>query len=165
MSTKSNLIFLREALTQWAKARQGTCAITADLLDVFGMLSTKPGGFRVLIKAKGEDPRDIEEAPMFDRRYWVYLSYGRSMQYNPGDAWVKGPSGGEAWADLIDSCVAWIRGLTFDPDTTEGNPNYRGWKDVVEVHPGFLVDGIVIEFTIGCEPADASADAPAQTSD
>jgi hypothetical protein len=151
MSTQSNLILLKGQLEGWAKARKGTVAICETYSEVFGVLSTKPSGFRAAIKAVAETPRDFEEAPLFDRQYWVYLSHGQSMQLQPGENWVRGQAGGEAWGKTVDSCVNFIRKLNFGP-TTEENPNYKGWRDITAVHPGLMIEGIVIEFTIGCEP-------------
>ena len=149
-TTAANLRFLQSSLKQWADDHGGTVEIAADIVHLFALLSIKPGGFRVGLKAKGEDKRgELEEVGFVDRKYWVCLSFGQSMQLNKGQAMVKGPGGGEAWGDIIDSCRDWLRGLSFEPTTTEVGPNYTGWHELIEIHPDFLVDGVYIEFTIG----------------
>lgn len=149
-STADNLRFLQSSLKTWSQDHQGTVEIAADIVHLFALLSIKPGGFRVGIKAKGEDKRgEHEELGFVDRRYWICLSFGQSMQLSKGSAMVKGPAGGEAWGDIIDSCRDWLRGLQFDPTMTEAGPDYKGWHELIEIHPDFLVDGVYFEITIG----------------
>lgn len=150
MKTSDDLIFLRTQLAKWASPFSGTVEIASDIVHLFALLSIKPGGFRIAVKWKGEDKRgEYEEAGMVDARYWVCLSFGNSMLLNKGSALAEPSGGGDPWADTVEACRDFIRGLQFDPASTEAGPNYLGVHELIDISPEFLVDGYYLEFLIG----------------
>lgn len=150
MKTSSDIAFLVNQITTWAGPLKGTVGAATDIVHLFALLSVKPGGFRVAVKWMGEDKRnELEETGMVDARFWIALSFGNSMMLNKADALYQPSATGQAWADTVESCRDFIRGLKFDPLTTEQGPNYLGCKQLVEIAPDFLLDGNYLEFTIG----------------
>lgn len=137
-------------MKEWAKENGGTVEIGTDIVHVFALLQTKPGGFRAILHWRAEDKRgEYEEAGQVDEKFWVVLSFGRSLALNKGDALVDGQAGGgKAIFDLVEECRDLMRGLDFDADTTEGTVDYKGARPF-EVPSDTVMDAVELEFWIG----------------
>jgi hypothetical protein len=148
MTIAQQLKLIKSSLDPWAQSNKGKMFIAADLVDLFTLLRTPPGGVRGLVMFHSELKRgEYEESGMVDRTFWVTLSRGRSMKLSRGDDLVS-PDGGPPLFDLVESARQVVRDIAFD-SSTEVYPNFRGISPFnIE---GFLMDSYTIEFSIGVQ--------------
>ncbi len=140
----------RDPLIAWSSGHQGTAEISHSIIHLFGVLSLKPGGFRVCVHWNSQNKRGLfEEASMVDEEFWVALSFGKSLSIDKASSWTDGDGNGEPWFDLVEQAREVIRAITFDPTTTESVVDYLGAYPLTQIAEGFLVDGMYLKFTLG----------------
>jgi hypothetical protein len=139
---------VRDVFKDWSQANAGQVEIAKDIVHVFGMLTQKPGTARAVVVFRDEVKRGVfEETGMVDRKFWVVVSQGRSLKLQPADQMVEGSAGGKALYDLTEDARDVVRGISFEADTTEVTPDFKGIYAFEA--DGWLIAANYIEFTIG----------------
>jgi hypothetical protein len=144
------------ALQAWGSATGAVVVPATDPVDFFSILRTGPGKVRAVVLFRGENKRgQYEEAGVVDRVFWVGVSRGQSLQLNKADALISATPAGPAMFDVCEEVRQTIRGIAFDPGTTEVRPDFKSLGPL-EVE-GWLLDAYTIEFWIGTQlPAPKS---------
>lgn len=141
----------RDTLATWAEGQGGSAEIARDIVHLYALVRIKPGGFRVIVHFLGEEKRGtFEEAGQVDRKFWVVISFGQSLQLDKGDALIHGQAGGRPLFDLAEEVREQIRAISFDPSTTEETPDLRSITPFA-IPSDVLLDAYTIEFWIGCQ--------------
>jgi len=150
MTISSILRQTRDPVDAWAVPQKGKSYIALNLNHFFEILSIKPGGFRVAIHWIAERPRgDVAETGHVDEHFYIAMSWGKSLQINTGEVMVKGDAGGQPVSDLAEALRDVLRAIPFDSQTTEGHANYLGAFPLLNINPGFAIDGIYLEISLG----------------
>jgi hypothetical protein len=150
MTIKDQLKQLRDAFAPWAQANGGSVAIASDEYHLVFLLTQSPGKPRTVLLCQSETKRgEYEEAGQVDRTFNVFLSQGKGLKLDPGASLTEGTAGGHPTYDLVEEARELIRAISFDSETTEVTPNYKGWSP----YPidGYLTDTIKLEFSIGTQ--------------
>lgn len=150
MTIASQLKQIRDAAQAWAEPLSGSAEIARDIIHLFALLGTRPGGFVAVCAFRSEEKRgEFEEASMVDRKFWIVLSFGQSMRIDKGEALVSGAAGGKPIFELVEGLRDQvIRQLQFDPATTEVTVDYKSALPF-EIPEGLLIDAYTLEFTLG----------------
>lgn len=160
MKIKDQLTQIRDTLDGWARGHGGRVFIASDPYHLVTLLRENPKAMRCGLMFHGESKRgDYEERGAVDRTFWVVCTRGQGLKLEPGASLVEGSAGGVPLFDLVEEARQIIRGIQFDPGTTETTPNYLGTEPFNT--EGYLVDAYRIEFSIGVQlpaPDAASAD-------
>jgi uncharacterized protein YbjT (DUF2867 family) len=151
MTIAQQLKATAKALKAWASGNNGVVSIAGDLEGMLTVLREVPGAVRVVVMFHREEKRgDYEERGAVDRYFWVALARGKGLKIETGANLVEGTAGGAPLFDLVDEARQVIRGLSFDSDTTEVTPDYKG-ADPLTVNGLTLTDVQRLEFSIGTQ--------------
>ena len=125
------------------------------------ILGGQPGAPRVGILFAGETPRhdrysDIELR--VDRKFWIGLARGWTLESYPGKSLVEPAGGGAPLFQLLREVRAALRQLRFEA-TSEPVPYYRGCE--LLSFKGLTLDAYRLEIVVGCDLADDCEPEPA----
>lgn len=150
MNISAQMILIRDTLAETLRPDSATVFIAGDPYQLVTLLRETTKGVRVGVLFSSEDKRgDYEERGAVDREFWVVASRGQGLKLEPGASLVEGQGGGRPLFDVMEDIRQAIRGLSFDAETTEVTPDFRGIKTFNT--EGYLVDAYQITFTIGVQ--------------
>jgi len=142
---------IADGLADWARRHGGSVHIAHDHLHLLKILGEKPGAPRIGILVAGETPRhdtyaDIEGR--LDRKFWIGLSRGWSLEAYPGKSLVEPYAGGAPLFQLLREAKAALRCLRFAADS-EPVPYYKGYE--LLTFEGLTLDAYRLEIIIASE--------------
>ncbi len=154
MKIKDQLAQLKQDATAWTKANPGSVAVASDLSDVLTQLrlQTAAGMVAVSILFYGEKKRgEYEESGMVDRTFWIAMTVSKGMKADASARLTDGAAGAKPLYELAeDFRDNVIRAASFNAETTEVTPDYKGMDPLV-VDGQTLTDTLKLEFSIGVQ--------------
>lgn len=150
MTIAAQMKLIRDTLAAAVRPDGGTVFVAGDPYQLVTMLRETTKGVRVGVLFSSEEKRgDYEERGAVDREFWVIASRGQGLKLEPGASLVDGAAGGRPLFDIMETLRQAIRGISFDAETTEVTPDFRGIKTFNT--EGYLVDAYQLTFTIGSQ--------------
>ena len=151
---KDQVKLILAGLGDWAKAYQGSVHLAHDVPHLFKILGDNPGAPRagVLVvseKSRNETFSDVEGR--VDRKIWVAISRGYTLESYRGKSLVEGIAGGKPMFELIEAARDMIRALEFN-ETDETAPYYGGFE--LLTFEGVTMDAYRLEFGIVGDTGD-----------
>lgn len=151
MTEEAQLKQLQLGLQAWATANKGTVHIAHDVPHLFRILGDNPGLPRIGILLVEEKPRneqfsDVESR--MDRKFWVAISRGYTLERYAGKSLVDGVAGGLPMFTLLRNVRDAIRSLRFDM-ADEPVAYYHGYE--LLTFEGITLDAYRLEFVICTE--------------
>lgn len=148
---KDQLNIIRTGLGNWAKENNAAINVAHGKSHMFKILGTDAGSPRVAIMVFGEKPRNetySDVSGRVDRKYWIAISRGYTLESYSGKSVVEGLAGGKPMVDLIEELRTALRSLQF-PQTDEPVPYYGGFE--LMNFDGISLDAYYIEITVADE--------------
>jgi hypothetical protein len=105
----------KAGLDNWAAGYGGTVEIATDPVNLFGLLTLRPGAFRVCVMFSTEDLPYDPEAGLVIRSFTVVVSCGKSFAIDKSSGLISGTAGGKALYDVLEECRDRIRVMQFTP--------------------------------------------------
>jgi len=151
MSIRTNILAIKEGLNDWAKKYSGSVHIANDVPHLFKLLGESPGAPRIGILFAGETVRnehDSDVSRRVDRKFWIAVSRGYSLQAWQGKSLVDGIAKGAPMFDLVEDARNSVLNVSFDIEA-EPTPYYRG----IELlnFGGVTLDCYRIEIAVGAD--------------
>ena len=148
MTEEQQLKKIAAGLAEWAQRNGGSVHVAHDHMHLLKILGGNPGTARIGILVAGETPRndtysDIETR--MDRKFWIAISRGWSLEAYAGKSLVEGIAGGPPLFQLLREAKAAIRQLRFDC-ADEPTPYYKGYE--LLTFEGVTLDAYRIEIVV-----------------
>ncbi len=128
MTIRGTMQIILQALQVWAQENNGSVHVANDVPHLFKLLGEAPGSPRAGILFAGETIRDPENADVtgrVDRKFWVAVSRGHSLQSYNGKSLMDGIAGGLPMFDLVESARDALREILLQ-GPGENAPYYMG---------------------------------------
>jgi hypothetical protein len=162
MATPNNSIsfqckWIRDVLSNWAKAEGGVAVIAHDLNSMWELAFNTSKVPRCIICFTGETIRGDADTAAYtsrvDRDYVVLITRGKGATANRGDTLTEQIGDQRPFYDLLEEARDLIRVIQFDPSVTEAYDtmplDYKGIRPALpEDYP---LDAYMIEFSIGTQ--------------
>jgi len=151
MTEADQLKKIKDGLAHWCQANKGSVHVAHDLPHLVKILGEAAGAPRVGLLVVGEDPRNPDYSDVegrMDRKFWVAVSRGYTLESYAGKSILEGVAGGKPMFELVAGVRRAIRELRFDIEE-EPIPYYRGYG--LLNFEGVTLDAVRLEFIICSE--------------
>ena len=151
MTEEQQLQHIAAALADWARRHGGTVHLAHDRLHLLKILGAQPGAPRVGILFAGETPRHEQYADLtnrVDRRFWIGLSRGWTLESYPGKSLVESTAGGAPLLQLLREVRTALRALRFTA-ASEPIPYYQGCE--LLTFEGHTLDAYRLEIIVASD--------------
>jgi hypothetical protein len=129
--------------------------IAHDVPHLFTILGENPGAARAAILFSGEkircDEANSDVSGRVDRRYWIAISRGYTLESYAGKSLVEGIAGGKPMFDLLEEARTALR-LMRQTDIDEAVPYYKGIE--LLTFEGITTDVYRIELELAADIGD-----------
>ncbi len=157
MTEEDQLNCIKDGLGDWCKANGGSVHIAHDIPHLVKILGEASGSPRAGLLIVDEQPRNAEWSDVegrMDRKFWVAISRGYSLENYAGKSLVEGIAGGKPMYELLRTARCAVRKLRFDVED-ELKPYYHGYG-LLNIE-GVSLDAYRLEFVI-CSEVDEEID-------
>jgi hypothetical protein len=154
MTIREDIEKIQAGMGNWAKLNKGSVHFAHDVPHLFKLLGETPGAPRAGILFVSEVPRDEENSDVtsrVDRKYWIAVSRGYSLESYAGKSLVAGIAGGKPMFDLIAEAGTAVRRCRFDANG-ESRPYYKGTE--LLTFEGITMDAYRIEIVVAADNDD-----------
>ena len=160
MTIADQLKKIADGLGDFCKASKATVKIAHDVPHLFKLLGDSAGSPRLAILFAGERIRNEDHADIcgrVDRKFWIAISRGYSLENYPGKSLVEGVAGGLPMFELVEGGRDALRALTIGTED-EPLPFYRGTE--LMAFEGVTTDVYRIEIDAAADIGDLSESEP-----
>lgn len=154
MTISAQLKAFQAALETWAQSeRAGHCHLANDPVEMFEILSQRPGSTNIVLMFKDESPLGAAHGLQVSRRFVAVISRGKGFALKPGADLVDGQAGQPALYDLLSDAVKVIEGVAIAPTPgaapgrMERCPHYLGTR-LFEFAGQIITDAYQIDFSL-----------------
>ena len=172
MSITDQLQLMYDTLNDWAgegNAQNYAVQIVPDLAHMWYALLNTSQSSQILIMYNGEQIRGefgiAAQLARVDRRFVVVVSRGQSLTFPLSQQYLKPTQNAVPLYNDVETIRDIVRGLQFDPVTTERPVDYMGIVPFATDGSGKVMDAMQIELSVGVqlELIESTPDVLAQT--
>ncbi len=154
MTIEQDINVISAGLADWVQKNGGSIHVAHDVPHMYRLLAGAAGKACLAVLFVGEKPRnetysDIEGR--CDRRYWIAISRGYTLESYAGKSLIEGVAGGKPMFVLLSTLKAAIRKLRFDSNA-EPVPYFQGIE--LLTFEGITLDAYREEIVVGSDDGD-----------